>query len=176
MNSLGRSLATATALAALCIVMLNPRPALGATPTGLTAAIQKDTPDGPLFAVASWLPDAGTTSYELQRAYIQTPSSTRSWITVTAAPALAADGRMTVKEAYSVGSGGVCYRVRTTAPAQSEFSAEACSPIPPTSSAPGAPNSGNTTSASGGRSHPLVVAGVILALAATAGGLARRAI
>jgi hypothetical protein len=149
------------ALVAACLLSL---PALAfAAPAGLTVALQKDAVDAPIYAVVSWTPDAGATSYEIQKAYIRSQTQERAWATVTLAPAAGADGRLTARDSYDVGSGAVCYRVRTLAPVESEFTSEACSPIPPTT-APGAPDTGNVPLAQSGSEQPPVL-GAALVLA-----------
>jgi hypothetical protein len=135
---------------------------LGAPPTGLTVSVQKDTADSPLYALVSWQGASGAT-YELQKAYIASAGAQRNWEGVSATPTPGANGRLTLRDTYEIGRGGVCYRARTAG--ETEYTAEVCSPIPPTS-APGAPNTGTGPADSPEGSVPLALA--LAAIAATA--------
>ena len=135
-----------------------------AAPSGLTVVVQKDSADTPVYAAIAWTPDSSATAYEVQKATIHSQSEARQWVTVTIATTTAPDGRVTGRDSYEVGS-GVCYRVRTVAPSASEFTPEVCSPIPPTTSAPAPPNTGNAPVGPSGSPSALVwallVAGAI---------------
>ena len=113
-------------------------------PASVTVVVLKDSAGGPLRAIVTWTPVSGTAAYEIQRAFIRSAGAERAWSVVGLVPVAGPDGGLTVQDPYDVGSGGVCYGVRALNPELSEFSPEACSPIPPTSSAPEAPNSGNS--------------------------------
>lgn len=139
-----RTMLPALALAMSCVCALLVAGAAFAAPSGLTVAVQKDSSDAPLYAAIAWTADPSASAYEVQKATIHSQSEARQWVTVTIATTTAPDGRVTGRDSYEVGS-GVCYRVRTVAPAASEFTPEACSPIPPTSSAPAPPNTGNAS-------------------------------
>lgn len=182
MSPMSRSLfAAAPALVglafAVCAGLAPVLPVLAAPPTGLAVSVQKDAADSPLYALVSWQSSAGGI-YEVQKAYIASAGAQRNWETVTASPASGADGRLTLRDSYEVGRGGVCYRVRTSG--ETDYTAEACSPIPPTSSAPGAPNTGNSVAAVESRQlmrTPFLIAiaaGVLGVIAVSAGRKARR--
>ena len=112
-------------------------------PIGLTVRLQKDAVDSPLYALVSWDAAVPLATYEIQRTFVSSLNSPRTWVSVPSPSILVLDGRASFRDEYPVGSGGVCYRVKRANEA-SGFSTEACSPVPPTSGAPAPPATGDS--------------------------------
>ena len=158
--------AVAVGLAAILGSLWANGTAAAAPPAGLAVSVQKDAADAPLYALVSWDAPSAAGIYEVQNASIRSATQERSWRTIPSSAIVFEESRANLRDAYEVGSGAACYRVRSIAPEASDFSSEACSPIPPKSSVPGPPNTGNYTRGHPGNSMDAGAMGALLLVSA----------